>query len=358
MNKKRIALLLVISIIVILISGCGGPTVYKYYSVSFSSKEPMGDHTNVFDLFGGQFINSFVDSLLKDSYIEKKPDGTYSFFAPISGENEIDPAELLEDENCTYEINGDLLFITMDNMVISFKKANSDEVKIYKKLVEQHNAEIKPASAAEEETTSIDEATPVPEATPEPETVKPGDYYVTEFTENGETSDFTDGYLHLEENGAGYYYSYGSFVEIHWECSGTDFTLVDVHGNRMKNGFYENGMIKGSVNDITFSFDSNYKANPLPSTSWHAVSWTDPDGVTIDMPFQDHSFNMETNSDLTGSIILVGSGDRSRIPFSWEQHGKAVYAHDSDGNPIVGLYFNSFLYIDYFNNYYILVSDR
>ena len=370
MWKRLLAVVLCICLLSVFLFGCGGSTVYKYNSLTISMPDDADSDAGGFGVLGQQLANTLLESLLKDSYIEKKADGSYSFFTTISGQSDVDIDSMLSDEETTFEIDGDLLIISADGFILTYKKATSDEIKVYKRLVEQKSktsedsdpdSEARTEEAAEAEATTPEPTPepapePTPEPTPEPETIQLGDYYAVEVTQNGETSDFTDAFLCLENESDGFIYTNGAFTSFHWQWDGSEFSFTDETGT-VFSGTYKDGVIHGTASGSEFTFDSNYSAPQLPIGKWHALSWTDENDVTVDMPYQGRDFMVETESGNTGSITINFDTVR-RYEMEWEQRGKSILGTDEDGDYFIALYYEGLLYFDYLGNSFVLENDN
>ena len=98
MWKRLLAVVLCICLLSVFLFGCGGSTVYKYNSLTISMPDDADSDAGGFGVLGQQLANTLLESLLKDSYIEKKADGSYSFFTTISGQSDVDIDSMLSDE--------------------------------------------------------------------------------------------------------------------------------------------------------------------------------------------------------------------------------------------------------------------
>ena len=328
--KKSICLILAFCALLSLF-GCASVVsdpigVYKYYSSTLTSAFYAGDDADVFTILGVTIGKSIFEGILKDSYVEVHPDLSVSFYSPISGAAVPDFGGIIgsSDGAVDYDIDGDLLIISADGIVVTYKKASKEDAAIYKKLI-----------AAEEAGKEASRKSYIPL----------GDYYcISMEDEDGVYVDGIDVYICLEDEESGYRHTAGNTIDFHYTYNAGVLKITTPYGESIT-GTYDDGIITLDVSGHAQIYDANYTAPVFPAASWAAIVYIDPQtGDAIDLPTDDLAVRMYFNSDGSGKIYSSDSVDGEPVAFEWEQRGNAVIATDENGNRFEGLYEDGYLY--------------
>lgn len=352
--SRKTRIICLFSLLCVLLSLCGCSTnnhagVYRYYSLAVTSSATGSDSDATFGVLGDVLGKKLVDAFLEDSYLEIKADGSTYVYSPSGGFKESGPSELLGvvDNNSQYEFDGDLLHVSIDGIILTYKKATAEEVSIYNQIVKavQSNGTIQSMRESDSDSSEVQGSdNELLEDSNYLDTIPLGDYYCVYYEENGTIQeDGLEMFLCFTSENQGYRYSTGYTFEFHYSYTDGVLKITPAYGESVS-GTYQDGVITLQTPIGVQKYDKKFIAPVFPVTDWTAIACIDPDTEEpIDLPRDDFALRMSFKPSGKGTFYYTNEDGTKFMGFEWEQRGNAILVTDNDGDKFEGIYHQGYL---------------